>query len=167
MRSLVLVAWLLVLGSVAPALAAGNAVQLQDPRTGRTVTLEPGAPVLHLVFFATWCPVCVDELPRLGELAARWSGRGYRQVLVAVRARHSSERLARFFDGRPLPGELLFDGEGAAEQAWGARQVPAHLVLDASGRELVRSGALNREVEAAIERAVAAADQRRGGGRKR
>ena len=32
------------------------------------VVLEAGPPALHVVFFATWCPVCVDELDRLARL---------------------------------------------------------------------------------------------------
>jgi len=39
---------------------ADEPLVLVDPRSGAAVRLEPGAPALHLVFFATWCPQCLD-----------------------------------------------------------------------------------------------------------
>ena len=157
---------LLLGGAVDQALAGDPAPSLVDPRTGRKVALEPGAAVLHLVFFATWCPTCVDELPRLGELEARWGDRGYRQVLVVVQARHTADRLARFFKDQPPPGALVFDAEGIAERRWKVTRVPTHLVLDAEGRPLARTDTLDVGIEAAVEGAMIDADRRRRGGRR-
>ncbi len=56
---------------------------LTDPVTGKPVVIQPGKGALHIVFFATWCPTCMEELPRLGEIEARWGTQGYRLVLVA------------------------------------------------------------------------------------
>jgi thiol-disulfide isomerase/thioredoxin len=145
----------LALLAAAPAGAAGPT--LDDPLGGQhSVALEPGAPVLHLVFFATWCPACVEELESLSELRARWEPRGYKQVIVAVQARHSAERLAEFFAARPAAGRVLFDARGEAERQWGARSVPTHVLLDAAGKELARSGSLDASIESAIEQALAA-----------
>jgi thiol-disulfide isomerase/thioredoxin len=155
-----LIVWaLLLLGFVtAPA---GSGLRLEDPRTGKEVTVGPGARALHLVFFATWCPPCVEELERLAELKARWGDRGYRLVIVALQTRHTASRLAGFADGREVPGEFLFDAEGRAERAWKAGEVPTHVVLDASGKEVARSGSLDDGIESALERLLAV---RRGAG---
>ena len=48
----------------APVRAAGLPVELIDPRLDRAVELQAGDAALHVVFFATWCPPCVDELER-------------------------------------------------------------------------------------------------------
>ncbi len=148
----------LVLLCFGAALAA-PAAQLQDPETGRPIALPVGAKALHLVFFATWCPMCIDELTDLSELEARWSGEGYRLVIVAVRTRHDAARLAEFIADERPPGRLLFDFEGAMEQRWGARRLPTHVVLDANGKEVARSNALGPQIEAALERLL---DVRRG-----
>jgi len=129
-----------------PALGAS----LIDPRTGGSVDVQPGEDTLHVVFFATWCPTCMDELPRLAELEARWGRQGYRLVLVAIRTRQTSDRLREFIDEERPPGRLLFDAEGEAESAWGAKRLPTHVVFDAKGRELARSAALNDTIEDAI-----------------
>jgi thiol-disulfide isomerase/thioredoxin len=131
--------------------AAGLPLSLDDPLTGEEVDLRAGTPALHLVFFATWCPPCVEELERLAELEARWEERGYRLVLIAVRTRHTPERLARFAAERGTPGQLLFDSEGRAEKALGGEQLPTHYLYDAAGKELHRAAALDDGVVEALE----------------
>lgn len=124
---------------------------LTDPVTDRTVNLEPVAPLLHLVFFATWCPPCRDELSRLAEIEARWRDGGYRLVIIAVPARHSAARLTEFASSRPVPGTLLFDSSGVAQTAFQARQIPTHVLVDGEGKVLMRAPALDSEVEERIE----------------
>ncbi len=138
---------------------AATAKHLLDPETGKPVELPVGARALHLVFFATWCPTCIDELTDLSELDAQWSKKGYRLVIVAVRTRHDAARLAAFIADERPPGRMLFDSEGVAEQRWGVARLPTHVVLDASGKEVARSNALGPEIEAALERLL---DERRG-----
>lgn len=116
--------------------------------------LAPGAPVLHLVFFATWCPPCMEELPRLAELEARWGEGGYRLVIVAVQGRQSPERLARFVKDERPPGRLLFDSTDRARAACGAERIPAHVLVNADGEVIHRAPALEPEVEETIERLV-------------
>ena len=158
LRSLPALALTLVLLWLGGTLAA-PAVRLMDPESGKPVELPLGAPALHLVFFATWCPRCTDELNGLAELEANWSQKGYRLVIVAVRTRHDTQRLADFIAGERPPGRLLFDSDGTAEQRWAAKQLPTHVVLDASGKEVARSSGLGPEIEAALERLLA---ERRG-----
>jgi len=137
-------------------------VSLIDPRTGDAVELRPGAPLLHLVFFATWCPPCRDELPRLTELDTRWGNAGYRLVVVAVAARQSTERLREFVDSANIGGEVLFDSTGDVQKKLGATQLPTHVVVDERGTVLVRAPSLSAEVESVIESVMAERMRRSG-----
>ena len=169
--------WIKVLGGVVCALAvllavawrqdalAQSSFALQNPRTGDEVRVEASAPVLHLVFFAIWCPPCQDELRALGDLNARWDERGYRLILVGVQNRQTAERLARFMSDNELPGELLYDSDGSVQAKVGAAQLPTHVLFDASGRELLRAGGLDEGVAEAIESALGSAG-RSGGARR-
>lgn len=146
------------------SLGAGPSATLEDPVAGKPVVVAPGARALHLVFFATWCPDCVAELTPLGGLEARWGEQGYRLVIVAVRTRQTADRLADFIEEEQPPGRLLFDANGEAESAWNAKQLPTHVVLDASGHEVARSNKLDGKVQTAIADLLA---KRRGGERQR
>lgn len=129
-------------------------VNLADPVNGGMVELKAESPVLHVVFLATWCPPCVEELPRLVELEDRWKGRGYRLMVVAVATRQTPERIDAFRREREVPGRLLFDADGRLERDWQAAQLPTHVLLDAEGREVLRKGKLDAEFEAAVERSL-------------
>jgi thiol-disulfide isomerase/thioredoxin len=144
-------AGLLLMGAMGSANSAGLPVSLEDPVSGTEIVLRAGAPALHIVFFATWCPPCVEELDRLAEIEARWEERGYRLVLVAVKTRHTAERLASFAaQGKP-PGELLFDADGRAARALGSEHLPTHFLLDGAGEEVHRAASLDDGVIDALE----------------
>ena len=146
----------LCLTASAPAAAAVDSALLPqsliDPRSGEVVELRPGAPVLHVVFFATWCPPCRDELPRLTELSTRWADGGYRLVLVAVSSRQTEERLRDFIRTSGIEGEILLDTESKAQQAFGAEQLPTHVLFDARGGMVARAAELSEKIESTIER---------------
>jgi thiol-disulfide isomerase/thioredoxin len=144
-----------VLGGPSSSAPAPLPLTLQDPRTGAEVKLEPGPGVVHLAFFATWCPPCLAELDRLSQLEARFGADGYRLVLIAVQTRQSPARLAKFVEEREPPGRVLFDAAGRAQAALRAEQLPAHVVLDAAGVEQLRSDGLDTSFEEALGRLLA------------
>jgi len=125
---------------------------LTDPVYEQRVPVYAGAPVLHLVFFATWCPPCRDELPELNELVARWGDRGYRLIVVAVPARQSPQRLREFLGTESVEGEFLFDDTGAGQNKFRTSQLPLHVLLDSNGEVVLRAPSLGSEVESTIER---------------
>jgi thiol-disulfide isomerase/thioredoxin len=153
-----LAALALALGLLGPATPPARGAEpggplplvLVDAATGGPAELRPGAALLHLVFFATWCPPCREELPRLQEVDARWRDAGYRLVVIAVAARQSAGRVREFTTEHRVPGETLFDARGEAEGAFGADALPLHVLLDASGNVLRRAPRLDAELESAI-----------------
>ena len=121
------------------------------PSTGQMVSLVSGDRITHVVFFATWCPPCLDELPRLSDMEARWEDDGYALVLLAVPTRQSRDRLTSFVERREPPGTVLFDVYGGVAEKLGIDSLPFHVVLDGSGAELFRAPAVKRGVEEQIE----------------
>lgn len=148
LRAVALIAALFVTGAHS---SEPISLRLLDPASGAATTVEPGAPLLHLVFFATWCPPCLAELDGLAELEARWEERGYRLVLVAVQSRHTPERLVRFAADEQPPGRLLFDDSGKATASLAEEGLPTHILVGASGEVLLRATALEDGVVEAVE----------------
>jgi thiol-disulfide isomerase/thioredoxin len=133
---------------MAPALTA------IDPVTGAAVALDPSQGPMHVVFIATWCKPCLEQIPKLVDLEDRWKPDGYRLFLVAVETRQSADRLRELLAQGPLPGRLLFDAKGAVALAFGASTIPAQALVDRSGRIVARAGALDAEFKQAVERLV-------------
>jgi thiol-disulfide isomerase/thioredoxin len=89
--------------------------------------------VVVLVFWASWCEPCREELPLVADLAARWSGEGLPVRVLAVSA---DEDQAGWRRGLERFGALGMDLAWSAElaAALGVRALPAARVLDREGR---------------------------------
>ncbi len=105
---------------------------------------------LILNFWATWCPPCVDEMPELGHLQARFGANGLQVVGIGI---DSAERIETFRRRVGLDFPLLVGGAAGAElgrrfgNASGA--LPFTVVLDR--RSQVRDRILGRFVLARLE----------------
>jgi cytochrome c biogenesis protein CcmG, thiol:disulfide interchange protein DsbE len=146
--------------SVAPAAEAPASIPMSpapstvDPKTGERVVLDPAKGPMHVVFMATWCRPCLSEFPKLFDLEDRWKADGYRLFLVAVSTRQTVDRLKEFQAQEPLPGRLLFDADGSAAAAFGASNIPMHVLVDRRGEIVARSGIVDAEFKTAVERLI-------------
>ncbi len=112
-------------------------VSLPDVR-GETVDVSSFAgkqPVL-LVFWATWCFPCMQEMPVLEKLHADLAPHGLK--LIAVSVDRSRETLDAFLKDRQLAFPVLRDPSTKARAAFGARGVPLTILIDKNGK-VVRS----------------------------
>ena len=83
-----------------------------------------------LVFWATWCGVCKEEMPDLERFAAASDGR-YNVLAVS---RESSAVLRRWAAARPQSVPLARDQGGQASAAYKVESLPTHVIIDAQGR---------------------------------
>lgn len=134
-------------GERAPALSVpllgGGSIELADLR---------GRPV-WLVFMATWCPTCLDELPQMGSFAARYEGEGL--VVAAIDVGEPEDVVAECMDRLGVLFPVGLDQDGRAADQWGVLVPPIHFFIDAEG--VVREGALGgigRDVMAASLRTI-------------
>lgn len=123
-----------------------DAASAIDPATGERIQVLTGAKLYHVVFFATWCPPCVDEIPRLADLYERWEEDGYALVLVAVSNRQTRERVLEFVRQGRVPGRVVIDGGDVLRTLLGVERVPAHLLIDDRGRVLLRTAAFDGQL---------------------
>jgi len=106
-------------------------------------------------FWATWCPICAELLPRM-EAAQRKYGDRAAFLVVAVAVNQSKNTVRRHLERDPMPFTFLWDGNGAAVRAFQAPSTSYIAVLDAKGKVVYTGVGADQNIEAAIERAVGA-----------
>jgi len=106
---------------------------------GGTIDLATlrGKPV-WVNFMQTTCEPCIDEFPLMNGFAARYAEDGL--VIVAVDIREDEGDVAAFASSLNATFPLGLDGDGEAQQEWGAFGLPVHYWIDREG--IVRDGAL-------------------------
>jgi cytochrome c biogenesis protein CcmG/thiol:disulfide interchange protein DsbE len=88
-----------------------------------------GKPV-WVVFMATWCPSCQDELPLLESYHRQL---GTRLAIVLVDVREEPATVAAFAKAMKLDVPIGLDQGGSAQHAWSAYALPIHYWLDGDG----------------------------------
>jgi cytochrome c biogenesis protein CcmG, thiol:disulfide interchange protein DsbE len=118
-----------LIGQTAPALPAAG---LPGLPVATDADLRTGKPVL-VNFWASWCPPCRAEHPKLKELAAQ----GVR--IVGVNFRDAEANASRYIaeEGNPFAG-VQFDPKGRTAIDWGVTAPPETFILDGDGRILFR-----------------------------
>lgn len=124
---------------------------------GDTVSLARwvGKKPVIVEFWATWCPICEELLPRM-EAAQRKYGDKAQFVVVAVAVNQSKSSVRRHIDKHPMPFTFLWDANGAAVRAFQAPSTSYIAVLDRSGKVVYTGVGEDQNIGAAIEQALAA-----------
>jgi len=104
-------------------------------------------------FWATWCPICAELLPRM-EAAQKKFGDRAEFLVVAVAVNQSKSSVRRHLEKHPMPFTFLWDGNGAAVRAFDAPSTSYVVVLDVSGRVVYTGVGADQDIEAALEKTV-------------
>lgn len=151
-----------------PALAAGSAappkglrtlprpsamldVSVRGPDGGEAAFYDlRGKPVLA-VFWATWCVICYDEMPKLQALQARLGEKVH--ILPISIDEGGMPVVRRYMERRGLKGLTPYhDPNGIVFDMLGGRSVPTGVVIDAAGRRRALSlGRVDWDSDAAAD----------------
>lgn len=92
---------------------------------------------LYLVFWATWCGVCKDEIPNLVNVYR--NSKDVNLVAVNPGVNDSLQRTRKYKEKYQLPYTIVFDETGLSAQAFGISGVPTAVLIDKRG-EVVYAG---------------------------
>lgn len=136
------------LGATPPAVTLENL-------NGDTVSLSRwvGKKPVIVEFWATWCPVCTELLPRMESAQKKYGDRA-EFLVIAVAVNQSKNTIRRHLQRHPMPFTFLWDGGGAAVRAFQAPATSYVAVLDAQGRVVYTGIGADQDIEAALLRAV-------------
>ncbi|BCO10473.1 hypothetical protein GF1_28490 [Desulfolithobacter dissulfuricans] len=130
-------------------LTASGAIKVGDtvaPFTGtdmngRQVDLGQviGKQPIMLIFWASWCPNCKREVPRVNELQEKYGSRGMYFLGINVGFNDSPERARAFMESTGMNYPVLFDKQGTISRQYGVQGVPTIIVTDKSGRVVFKN----------------------------
>lgn len=88
--------------------------------------------VVFVHFWATWCPPCVEEMPKLEQLYRRLFGKDFEILAVNV-DEGGGEALGSFFRKNPASFPVLLDPGGSIAKSYGTFKFPETYVVDRAG----------------------------------
>lgn len=108
--------------------------------------------VVIVNFWATWCPPCENETPRLVAWYSQHQAAGLEVLGVDTLAQDSREAVEEFVATYAVPYPVPLDETGAIARQWQALQLPRSYVIDRAGVvRYVRIGELTeRDFEAQV-----------------
>lgn len=92
-----------------------------------------GSKPVMLVFWASWCPTCRSEIPKINQLAAKFQNRGMEFIAVNVGYNDSIERAQSFVQKTGMSYPAYFDGSGNIAEQYGLQGVPTIIIADKHG----------------------------------
>lgn len=110
--------------------------------------------VVLVNIWATWCPPCVREIPRLERTYQRYRDQGF--VLLGMNTTYQDDRakVATFVRDQGISYPILFDMDGTVGRAYASSLMPSSFLIDRAGKiVLVRVGEVD---EAQLQEQVAA-----------
>ena len=134
------------------AKAPGAAVETLDGKAANLSQYLGKTPVV-IEFWATWCPNCRELEPHLKEVHAKY-GNQVRFIGVSVSVNQSPERVKAYVAKHDIPGDQLFDRNGAATAAYDVPATSYVVVLDKSGKVVYTGLGGDQDLEKAIKKAL-------------
>lgn len=137
LKKILLLALLLLLPCSAPAAQLGQPL---IPFKGTDLNGQPfdlqasiGSKPVMLIFWASWCPSCKTEVPKINQLAAKFAGRGMEFIAVNVGFNDSVERAQDFVRKTGMTYPVYFDATSTVTEQYRLQGVPTILIADKHG----------------------------------
>jgi len=123
---------------------------------GRTIDLaDLRGKVVLVDFWATWCPPCVEEVPKLVETYEKFKSQGFE--IVGISLDQSKEALEKFTTENKMTWPQCFDGKGwdnELAKRFSIQSVPTMWLLDREGKlaDPNPRERLEKAIQAALEK---------------
>ena len=96
----------------------------------------PGARLVYLDFWASWCVPCRHSFPWLNEMQEKYREDGL--VVIGINLDREADKAEKFLDKYPARFSLVSDPDGLLGERYRLQGMPSSVILDSSGNELHR-----------------------------
>ena len=119
---------------------------------GGTITLSDyrGEKPVILDFFATWCPNCRRDMPKLSKLYEKYKDE---VEVIGVDLQESEGTVKKFIDSHNITFPIVFDPSGRTSYSYGVRYTNTHVLIDKEGNlvRLVSGDISESDIKSLIE----------------
>lgn len=121
---------------------------------GGQVTLSSfkGEKVVCLVFWATWCPGCLADIPDLKNLHSLYADKGLKILAVNIGVNDSIDRVLSFQKRYNTNYPILFDSDSGVARRYGVSGIPATFIIDKDGVITYRGITLPQNAETVVKK---------------
>jgi thiol-disulfide isomerase/thioredoxin len=149
----------LLAGAVPAAAQEGLKVGARAPAVvindldGKPVDLAQylGRKPFMLEFWATWCSVCEELLPKVKAAHAAY-GAKVEFLGVNVTVNQTKERVRRYLERHDPPFRTLYDEQGAAARAYDVPITSYIVIVDAEGKVAYTGSGADQDIDAVLRR---------------
>lgn len=102
---------------------------------GQKITLQEELKTRNavLVFFATWCPYCVKEIPGVNDFYTKNKAK---VAVMGINIQESKTKVANFIKNKGVIYPVVLDTDGRVAGLYGIRGIPAVIAIDKGGKIL-------------------------------
>jgi len=84
-----------------------------------------------VVFFATWCPNCNEEIPGLKKLQEAFKGKDFE--ILAIDIKESEKAVSSFVKKNGIDYTVVLDSDGKVAQAYNVYGIPTNIIVAKDG----------------------------------
>jgi thiol-disulfide isomerase/thioredoxin len=134
------------LGSVAPIVTVPD-LEGRPLDLGQYLGKQP----VFLEFWATWCEVCKELMPRVAAAQEKYGDR-VKFIGINIAVGQTPEEVRNWLKVHDVPFVVLFDDEGVSVRAYDAAQTSYIVIVDAEGKVAFTGLGTSQRFEAALAR---------------
>ena len=155
--TIIMLLTVLALGPAVSRVAVANTVGKAasdftlETHDGKKLTLSKlkGKSGAVLVFFATWCPACMAEVPQVKKLVE--SARKEKVIVYGVNIQQSKRIVGKFVKDKKINYRILLDSDAKVTKSYGVTGIPTIIGIDGDGIVRYRAHGLPKDHAAFVK----------------
>jgi peroxiredoxin len=114
---------------------------------------------LFLFFWATWCPYCVAEIPKLKDAFSTYGPKGMKFLAVNPGINDSLKKIERYVDKYKLPYPVVHDKGAKITKQFGIMGAPTYIIVDKNGIVQYRGNRMPKDLAERFEKLIKKTDK--------